>query len=217
MATNNNINLNLSGLAKYNGSGTFSIATGVSDGLTGATSFTAYGALCGGTSSTNPIQSVSPGNSGQALLSNGASTLPAFQYPGPFSVIQQISASQIDPADSTTYYLANNGSFQAPPNNNSLAYRFITNYCTITAAYGLFVINGTLASSENNTVSIRVNGSSVTDISTTIQLTVNPTTFNNTGLSISLVPGDYIEIRWVAPAYATNPTSVGCTVGLVVT
>lgn len=216
MATNNTINLSSSGLAKYNGSGTFSIATGVSDGLTGVTSFTAYGTICGGTSSTNPVQSVSPGNSGQALLSNGASTLPSYQYPGPFNIVQIISASQVNPTDSNTYFLGNNGGFQSPT-STSIAYRFITNYCTITAAYGQFIVNGTLASSENNTVSIRVNGSSVTDISTTIQLTANPTTFNNTGLSIALVPGDYIEIRWTTPAWVTNPTSVGCTVGLVVT
>lgn len=49
-------------------------------GGTASTSFTAYTPLCGGTTSTLAIQSVSStGTAGQALTSNGASTLPTFQ------------------------------------------------------------------------------------------------------------------------------------------
>lgn len=52
----------------------------VAGGGTGVTSNTAYSVLCGGTTSTNPIQSVaSVGSSGQVLTSNGAGALPTFQ------------------------------------------------------------------------------------------------------------------------------------------
>ena len=52
----------------------------VADGGTGASSFTAYAVICGGTTSTNPLQSIAGvGNSGQVLTSNGAATLPTFQ------------------------------------------------------------------------------------------------------------------------------------------
>jgi hypothetical protein len=52
----------------------------VSHGGTGATSATAYGVLCGGTTSTSAYQSVaSVGTSGQVLTSNGAGALPTFQ------------------------------------------------------------------------------------------------------------------------------------------
>lgn len=53
----------------------------VAGGGTGATSFTAYAPVCGGTTSTNPLQSASTGlsTSGFVLTSNGASALPSFQ------------------------------------------------------------------------------------------------------------------------------------------
>lgn len=52
----------------------------VAGGGTGATSFTAFAVLCGGTTSTGPVQPVaSVGTSGQVLTSNGAGALPTFQ------------------------------------------------------------------------------------------------------------------------------------------
>lgn len=54
----------------------------VSYGGTGTNSFTAYGVLCGGTTSTGALQSVaSLGSSGDVLTSNGAGMLPTFQTP----------------------------------------------------------------------------------------------------------------------------------------
>lgn len=51
-------------------------------GGSGASSFTAYAVLCGGTTSTNPLQSVAGlGNAGDVLTSNGAAMLPTFQAP----------------------------------------------------------------------------------------------------------------------------------------
>ena len=51
-------------------------------GGTDATSFTAYSVLCGGTTSTGALQSVSGvGTTGQVLTSNGASALPSWQTP----------------------------------------------------------------------------------------------------------------------------------------
>lgn len=55
----------------------------VSQGGTGSNSFTSYGVICGGTTSTGNIQSVAGlGNSGYVLTSNGAGTLPTFQTIG---------------------------------------------------------------------------------------------------------------------------------------
>lgn len=52
----------------------------VSDGGTGVSSFTAYAVLCGGTTGTNPVQSIAGvGTVGQILTSNGAGVLPTFQ------------------------------------------------------------------------------------------------------------------------------------------
>ena len=66
----------------------------VAGGGTGVTSNTAYAVLCGGTSSTNPIQSVaSVGSAGQILTSNGAGALPTFQTPAGGSVLVQSKQS----------------------------------------------------------------------------------------------------------------------------
>ena len=65
-------------------SGTFAIslsgtALPVANGGTGDTSFTAYSVLCGGTTSTGPLQNVSGvGTTGQLLQSNGAGALPTW-------------------------------------------------------------------------------------------------------------------------------------------
>jgi hypothetical protein len=54
----------------------------VADGGTGVSSLTPYAVMCGGTASTNPVQSIaSVGTSGQVLTSTGAGSLPTFQTP----------------------------------------------------------------------------------------------------------------------------------------
>ena len=81
------IAFNLSQLANYvNTSGKVDASTGlvnatlVANGGTGVSSTTAYAVICGGTTGTNPLQSVaSVGTTGQVLTSNGAGALPTFQ------------------------------------------------------------------------------------------------------------------------------------------
>jgi len=52
----------------------------VAGGGTGVTSLTAYAVVCGGTTTTGPVQSISSvGTAGQVLTSNGAGALPTFQ------------------------------------------------------------------------------------------------------------------------------------------
>lgn len=66
-------------------------------GGTGDSSLTAYAVLCGGTTSTAPVQSIaSVGTSGQVLTSNGVSALPTFQARaggGALVLLQTLTAS----------------------------------------------------------------------------------------------------------------------------
>lgn len=55
-----------------------SIPLTVPNGGTGTTSFTAYGVLTGGTTSTSPFQAVTPGATGTILQSGGAAALPTW-------------------------------------------------------------------------------------------------------------------------------------------
>jgi hypothetical protein len=80
MAINNALNNNLAsctGLSLTTGvTGTLPVGSGG----TGATTQTAYAVLCGGTTATNPYQSIAGlGTAGQVLTSNGAGALPTFQ------------------------------------------------------------------------------------------------------------------------------------------
>lgn len=51
----------------------------VGNGGLGVATLTAYGLICGGTTSTGPVQSIGLGTTGQALISNGAGALPTWQ------------------------------------------------------------------------------------------------------------------------------------------
>jgi hypothetical protein len=64
----------------------------VPDGCTAIQTTTAYGTLCGGTTSTGPIQNAGTGTSSQALTANGSSSLPTWQAftGGLFSVVTQV-------------------------------------------------------------------------------------------------------------------------------
>lgn len=83
----------------------------VADGGTGRSSTTAYSVLCGGTTSTGALQSVSGvGTSGQILTSNGASALPTWQSvnTGSWVLISTSSpsaASQLDYTNLSTTYV----------------------------------------------------------------------------------------------------------------
>ncbi|OGB86089.1 hypothetical protein A3J41_01045 [candidate division TM6 bacterium RIFCSPHIGHO2_12_FULL_38_8] len=68
----------------------------VAGGGTGVSSLTAYALLAGGTTTTNPVQSLAGvGIAGQLLTSNGAGALPTFQtLPLPLSVYGEILAVQ---------------------------------------------------------------------------------------------------------------------------
>lgn len=88
---------------------TFAVVT-VPQGGTGATSFTAYAVLCGGTTSTGAIQAVAGvGTAGYALTSNGAGALPTFQtVPSGLVLLNTLTASSsaalIDTTSLTSSY-----------------------------------------------------------------------------------------------------------------
>jgi hypothetical protein len=71
------------------------IPLSVSNSGTGVSSTTAYGVLCSGTSSTNPIQNAGTGTTGQVLTSNGTS-LPSFQDNYDYILIKTTTLSNGD-------------------------------------------------------------------------------------------------------------------------
>lgn len=152
---------------------------------------------------------IAAGTSGNVLTSDGtnwASTAPASSS---FVSGSLVGVQAGNPADATTYYFSNGQVFTNSISSSTTFNRFyITTTCTITKVYGAFKVASTLGTSENCTLFIRKNDTTNTNISTTIQLNATDVNFNNTGLSISLVAGDYIVFGFTGPSWVTNPISV---------
>jgi len=110
------------------------------------------------------------------------------------------------PVDATTYFSGNvfNG---APPTTGALRRLYIPRAGIIRKAYITFTCVG-LGSNETSTVSIRLNDTSDTTVSTAVTNDANFVYVNNTALAISVAQGDYVEIKWTTPSWATNPTNV---------
>jgi len=147
------------------------------------------------------------GTSGNVLTSDGTnwtSSAPS----GGASYQGWVSTINGNPADSTTYYFNMSAAFTANTTTVLQTRFYVPVAFTLTKVYGAVRVSTVLGSSENCTVFIRVNNTSNTNVTTTLQLTATENTFSNTGLSISLNVGDYISIGFTGPAWVTNPTGV---------
>jgi len=205
MATNNAVNLNSSGIVSYDGAGTFSALANpltVSNGGSGASSFTAYSVLCAGTTSTGALQNVSGvGTAGQFLSSNGASALPTFQNPGGY--VMRVYSGNTSIGDLSNYYTGINesaaigrpiGAFYIPKNG------------TVISCYGVWTCSVT-SSAQNCTFYIRKNDTTDTKIAD-VQFTTTSGSFNNTSLNVAVSAGDYINVKLSSPNLTTNPSGV---------
>jgi hypothetical protein len=225
MVATNKINLSQAGIVNYDGAGSFTSAGNpllVTNGGTQIASNTAFAVLCGGTTNTGPVQNVSSlGTLGQLLVSNGANNLPTFQTKvaqnGGY-ILQMVCGGVANPADGSTYFFALNNSITTETASIDAVTRIsIPVDGTITKVYGTISVAGTLGSSGNSTLSMRLNNSSDTTITSTLALTAAINNFSNTGLSVAVVAGDYIETKIVTPTWSTNPTNVGWSIFYLVT
>jgi hypothetical protein len=146
---------------------------GVPSGGTGATTFTAYGVLTGGTTSTGAVQSVvSVGSSGQVLVSNGASALPTFQTlasgasisndTSTASTLYPLFAAATTGTPSTIY--TSNANYLYQPSNGALRAQ------ELEASNGLVVNNATINS--NYSIPSGYNASSVGPVTVIGAITV---------------------------------------------
>lgn len=170
-------------------SGTLTNCTGlpVAGGGTGVASTTAYAVLCGGTTSTGALQSITGvGSSGEVLTSNGAGALPTFQ-----AVSGTTAAAQSDQetATSTTTFVSP-GRQQYHPSAAKVWCLFNTvTTTTILASYnvssltdggaGLTTINFTTSFSSANYgiagISQGLSGTADRNLIVDISYTTNPT------------------------------------------
>lgn len=109
-----------------------------------------------------------------------------------------------NPADSTTYYFG--GVFGSGMGTIDGQRRiYIPGGTSVKRIWMAFT--GAIGSSETSSVYFRLNSTTDTLIGT-FALDASPKVVFNTSLNISVAPGNYFEIKWVTPAWVTNPTAV---------
>lgn len=116
-----------------------------------------------------------------------------------------IVALATNPADSTTQYL---GMLAAVPSQTAGRNKVHIRVAgTITVANIYSYAGATAGTGENISLSVRLNNTTDYLIETVGSATAERV-FSNSSLSIAVVAGDYIEIKCVYPAWATNPTAL---------
>jgi len=137
-----------------------------------------------------------PNGSGAALTSIPITAITG--YTGYTLSVQALTSS---PADGATIYFGQLP--KAPVSAAATSKIYIRKAGTIKAA-NIYCYSGTAGTAEAWSISIRLNNTTDTQIASVAAAT-NERVFSNTGLSISVSVGDYIEIKSVNPTWATNP------------
>ncbi len=115
-------------------------------------------------------------------------------------------SATFSPSDSTTYYW---GSFYnaTPATTGGTSRIYIPKAGIIKKVYALVSVASTLGSAETSTMSIRLNDTTDTTISSAILTTAAQQVYSAT-TAITVAEGDYIQIKWVTPAWTTNPSTI---------
>lgn len=113
----------------------------------------------------------------------------------------------LNPADATTYYF---GSFISTAATTAAAARrvYLGKDCSIIGATFSLLVSGTLGTSEDINVYIRVNNTTDYSIGTIKANSGTQQILINTSMSVVLTSTDYFEIKLVMPTFATNPVNV---------
>lgn len=114
--------------------------------------------------------------------------------------------SLFSPADATTYYWGQWDSL-VPTTTANFRRMYIQRAGIITTAR-IYIIGTAAGSAETSTMSLRLNNTTDTTVTSTLAITAYPTVVTNTSLTLSVAFGDYLEWKWVTPTWATNPTQL---------
>jgi hypothetical protein len=112
-----------------------------------------------------------------------------------------VQALTSSPADAQTIYFGNLP--KAPVTAAATSKVYIPRAGTIKRAE-IYCYSGTAGTAEAWSGYIRLNNTTDTLIAT-LSVNTNERRFSNTALSIAVVAGDYIEIKFINPTWATNP------------
>ena len=120
---------------------------------------------------------------------------------GGLAMAVNVQALTSSPTDSQTVYFGMLP--KAPTTTAATSKIYIRKACTLKVAE-IYCYSGTAGTAEAWSLYIRKNNTTDTLIAT-LSVSASERVFTNTTLSISLVVGDYIEIKSINPLWATNP------------
>lgn len=119
--------------------------------------------------------------------------------------LQVMAANIATVVDATTYYVGSLAGL-APQTAGGVTRLYIPKTGSIKKAYIMWR-SATAGTNENITCNIRKNNTSDTLVQT-VGVAASIRTFINNTLNIAVTEGDYIEIKFVCPSWATNPATL---------
>lgn len=136
-----------------------------------------------------------------ALVGGGETALHSHAGGGGLGYVLPVQALTSSPGDGATVYFGQLP--KAPTTTANISKVRIPKAGTIKRAY-IYCYSGTAGTAESWSLNIRKNNSADTLIAT-LAVSAAERIFANDALNISVVAGDYIEIKGVQPTWATNP------------
>lgn len=116
-----------------------------------------------------------------------------------------------NPVTNTTYFVGGCVASWIVSSTEGACRVYVPKAGTIKAVYLDFSVLTVLGSAETSTISVRLNNTTDTTISSSVTNSSTNDPFSNTALSIAVAAGDFIELKWVTPAWGTPPTGVRVT------
>jgi len=120
--------------------------------------------------------------------------------------VMSCGSNALSPADATSYYWCKPESFIMTGSSAKLK-SVVPVAGTITKITGFYLDNATLGTNELSTTTLQINGTDMIDIAP-INNSTTRAEFPLTTYSQTVSAGDTIQLKWVTPTWATNPTTV---------
>jgi len=164
-------------------------ASGSTNGYLSSTDWTTFNSKQATLVSGTNIKTIN----GTSILGSGSIPIPGYTLS-----VQALTSS---PVDAQTIYFGNLP--KAPVTTANISKVYIPKSGTIKRAE-IYCYSGTAGTNQAWSGYVRLNNLTDTLIST-LSVATNERVFTNSSLSIVVVAGDYIEIKFINPTWATNP------------
>jgi hypothetical protein len=163
--------------------------------------------LTDGVVSTAPINLASSDVTGELQTANMDQT---FVFNAQYYTMQAFSTATT-PADSTTYYF---GAFPLARMTTAALYNLPVIKAGFVVGVAVTVVNnsGTAGTGETSSIYIRRNNTTDQLISSALTTNTTSATVTNFPFLFPVAAGDRLQVKWVTPAWATNPGDVAMSV-----